>query len=344
MADRTQSIQLQALDEPIEVMQATRRAIRRPTAGWLKAVRQACGTTVASLASKIGVSRQAYSRFEEREAKGTISLENLERTANALDCDLVYFLLPRTEIAANFAALASRNDPDVVNLRASEHSMQIEGQGVQDPVDAKNIGLAKQLYWLRQNLSLYELISLNAGKIKAAGASDALFGLMQNLSLESIVVTLCKIYEREQSNDLNSIDGVINSLAESGYNDAQRKAAERFSARHGIPHTCDRPKDFLRNVLATFILGKSDVFKSLRRFRNNYAVHSVHGFELEALPSFDDFEVLYQFGYDLYFLISDTFLGIGPALMSLHVATGFNRLLKQIGVEHPAPGFSAKEP
>jgi predicted DNA-binding mobile mystery protein A len=344
MSDHTQGIQLQGLDEPIVAMQATRRAIKRPTAGWLKAVRQACGETVASIASKIGISRQAYSRFEEREARGTISVENLERAANALDCDLVYFLLPITEIADNFAALAARNDPDVANLQASEHSMQIEGQGVQDPVDATNIGLAKQLYWLRQNLSLYELISVNAGKIKEVGASDALFGLMQNLSLEAIVVTLCKIYEQEQSKDLNSIDGVINALAESGYNDAQRRAAERFSARHGIPRTCDHPKDFLRNVLATFVIGKSDVFNSLRRFRNNYAVHSVHGFGLEALPSFDDFEVLYQFGYDFYFLISDTFLGVGPALMTLRVATGFNRLLRQIGVEHPAPGFSTKEP
>ena len=344
MGGRIQNIQLQGLDEPIHAMRATRRAIKRPTSGWLKAVRQACGETVASIASKIGVSRQAYSRFEEREAKGTINLENLVRVANALDCDLVYFLLPRTEIAENFAALAARNDPDVVNLQASEHSMQIEGQGVHDPVDAKNIGLAKQLYWLRQNLSLYELISVNAGKIKKIGASDALFGLMQRLSLEAIIVTLCKIYEREQSKDLNSIDGVINALAENGYNDAQRKAAERFCARHGIPRTCDNPKDYLRNALATFISGKSEVFNSLRRFRSNYAVHSVHGFELEALPSFEEFEALYQFGYDFYFLISDTFLGVGPALMSLHVATGFNRLLEQIGIEHPTPGFSAKEP
>jgi predicted DNA-binding mobile mystery protein A len=339
MNDSMRSIQLKGLDDPIDAMRATKRAVKRPTAGWLKAIRRGCGFTILSVAKRIGVSRQAYSQFEGREAAGTISLENLSRAARALDCDLIYFLLPRKEIAESFAVLAARNDPTLSTLRASEHSMVLEGQGSTEEVDSKNIGLAKQLYWLRQNLSLYELVSVNAGKIRDAGASDALFGHIQSLALQAIAVTLCKIYEREDTSGLNSIDGVINALLNSGYTDVQRTAAERFARMHGMPRACENPKEFLRGLLGAFLLGHADTFGALKRFRDKFVVHSEYGFEPEALPSFDDFEALYQFAYDFYFLVSDAFLGIGPALMSMHVSSGFRRLLTQIGVKNPAPGF-----
>jgi predicted DNA-binding mobile mystery protein A len=339
MQQSIKPIQLKSLDEPIDTMRAAKRAVKRPTAGWLKAVRQGCSLTVAAAAKRIGVSRQSYSQFEDREAAGTISLENLNRAAGALECDLVYFLLPRKDIAETFAALAARNDPTLSTLRASEHSMLLEGQGSTEEVDSKNIGLAKQLYWLRQNLSLYELVSVNAGKIKDAGASDALFGHIQRLALEAIVVTLCKIYEREKSSDLNSIDGVLNALANTGYTDAQRLAAERFARRQGMPRASDNPKEFLHGLVTVFLSGHASTFTALRRFRDKFAAHSEHGFELETLPSFDDFEALYQFAYDFYFLVSDSFLEIGPALMSIPVSNGFRRLLTQIGVKDPAPGF-----
>jgi predicted DNA-binding mobile mystery protein A len=339
MQESARSIQLKGLDDPIHSMRAAKRAVRRPTAGWLNAIRKSCGLTIQSIAERIGVSRQAYSKFESREAAGTISLENLNRAASALDCDLVYFLLPRKEIAESFTVLAARNDPTLSTLRASEHSMVLEGQGSTEEVDSKNIGLAKQLYWLRQNLSLYELVSVNAARIKETGASDALFGHIQSLALQAIAVTLCKIYEREKSSGLNSIDGVINALANTGYTDAHRRAAERFAERHGMPRACENPKEFLRSLLAAFLLGHASTFTALRRFRDKFAVHSEYGFEVEALPSFDDFEALFQFAYDFYFLVSDAFLGIGPALMTMHVSSGFRRLLSQIGVKNPAPGF-----
>jgi predicted DNA-binding mobile mystery protein A len=314
-------------------------SVRRPTAGWLKAVRQACNRTVASASERLGISRQAYSQIERREAARTISIESLTKGANALDCDLFYFVLPRKEIADTFSALAEKNDPKAANLRASEHSMMLEGQGVSERVDGKNIGLAKQLYWLRQNLSLYEIISVNAGKIKEVGASDALFGHLQRLALEAIVLTLCKVYEREKTNDLYSIDGVIGALATTSFNETQCRAAERFAARHGIHRECNDPKTFFRSVLGSFITGHADAFVELKRFRDKFAVHSEHGYELETLPSFELFDTFYQFAYDFYFLVSDQVIGVGPSLMSLHVGSGLSRLLQKIGISNPTPGF-----
>ena len=46
-----------------------------------------------------------------------------------MDCDLVYYLVPR---ARSFGELATRLDPAFAHLQASEHSMALEGQAVGD--------------------------------------------------------------------------------------------------------------------------------------------------------------------------------------------------------------------
>lgn len=66
-------------------------------------------------------------KAEEREA---ISLQTLRRAAEAMDCELVYFIVPRG--AKSYADLASKNDPHMKHLRASEHSMALEDQAVGD--------------------------------------------------------------------------------------------------------------------------------------------------------------------------------------------------------------------
>jgi predicted DNA-binding mobile mystery protein A len=333
---------IKGLDASVEAMQAARRAVNRPNRGWLGAVREAVGLSIAKAASKVGISRQAYSEAEEREASFTITLDSLRRAADALDCELVYFLLPKAEAAGNFAALAARNGPSARNLKAAEHSMLLEGQEAKEKTDGKNVGLAKQIYWLRQNLELYELVTVNAGKIKEVGASEALFAHIQRLAMEAIAVSLCKIYEREGRNELNSINGVINALPGQGpYTDVQRKAAERFAARHGIRRTCSNPREFLTEVFDRFIESHAAGFLSLKTFRDKFVGHSEHNFELGTLPSFDEFESLYGFAYDLYQLISDSFLDVGPALMNLYVRNGFVKLLRSLGIANPAAGFPA---
>jgi hypothetical protein len=49
-----------------------------------------------------------------------------------MDCELVYFLVPRREMARTFAELAQEHDPVFQQLKKSEHSMALEGQAVGD--------------------------------------------------------------------------------------------------------------------------------------------------------------------------------------------------------------------
>ena len=120
------------LDQRVVALKSTAANAQRPARGWLRAVREAIGLKQETVAKKIGVTRPSYADLESSEARGAISLSSLMRAADAMDCELVYFLLPRDAVAKTFEELALRHDPAMKHLHASEHSMALEGQAVGD--------------------------------------------------------------------------------------------------------------------------------------------------------------------------------------------------------------------
>src|ERR1035437_10459538 len=132
MKDPVRHIVLKGLEQQIEALKGARSAARRPVHGWLRAVRESIGMSQAGTAKKLGMSRQSYAGLETAEARGSISLKSLQRAAEAMECELVYFVLPRETIAQTFAELAQRHDPNRQHLVATEHSMALEGQAVGD--------------------------------------------------------------------------------------------------------------------------------------------------------------------------------------------------------------------
>lgn len=117
------------MDKRSTALIAAQKSAGQPAGGWLRAVRQALGLAQVSVAQKTGITQQAYAQFERGETKDTLSLGSLQRAAEAMDCDLVYYLVPR---AKSFGELATRLDPNFAHLQASEHSMALEGQAVGD--------------------------------------------------------------------------------------------------------------------------------------------------------------------------------------------------------------------
>lgn len=120
------------LDQRLSELKSGAANTRKPARGWLRAVRDAIGLKQETVAKKIGVTRPSYADLESSEARGAISLSSLARAAEAMDCELVYFLIPRDAVAKTFEELALRHDPTMKHLHASEHSMALEGQAVGD--------------------------------------------------------------------------------------------------------------------------------------------------------------------------------------------------------------------
>ncbi len=121
-----------ALDQQVQTIQVAQKTIRQPAKGWLRAVRDAVGLTRSAVAASLGISRQAYTNLEIAEANQVITLKSLQRAADAMGCDVVYFLVPRAAAGGTFTSLALTRDPALRQLRQTEHSMALEGQAVGD--------------------------------------------------------------------------------------------------------------------------------------------------------------------------------------------------------------------
>lgn len=69
--------------------------IPHPDNGWLKTVRISLGMSLQQVADKLAITKQSVQEIETREKEGSITLNNLRETANALDMQLVYGLVPK---------------------------------------------------------------------------------------------------------------------------------------------------------------------------------------------------------------------------------------------------------
>lgn len=103
-----------------------------PARGWLRAVREAVGLTQLDVAAKAGIKRQSYAQFENAEERGSISIASMRRAAEAMGCELVYYVLPRDSAGTSYAQLALSHDPMARHLSATDQSMRIEGQSGPD--------------------------------------------------------------------------------------------------------------------------------------------------------------------------------------------------------------------
>ena len=86
--------------------------------------------TAEQLGERLGITQPSVQRLEQSEAEDTIQLNTLRRVAEALDCEVVYALVPRE----NLQKVYDRAAREVARreLGAISHSMALEDQAVED--------------------------------------------------------------------------------------------------------------------------------------------------------------------------------------------------------------------
>lgn len=116
----------------------------RPRRGWVRAIREAIGMRQTTLAQRLGVTRDAVWKLERAEADGRITLAKLEQIAEAMECRLVYAIVPRTtlrELVLKRARSAAQE-----RLGYALHTMELEAQGVEPQSQAESLDrLAEEL-------------------------------------------------------------------------------------------------------------------------------------------------------------------------------------------------------
>ena len=100
----------------------------RPFRGWIKALREALGMTPTQFAARLGVSRPRIVQLEKDEMNDAVTLRTLRHAAEALDCKLIYALVPNKpieDLVRDRAVLVADEQ-----LARTNHTMKLENQGV----------------------------------------------------------------------------------------------------------------------------------------------------------------------------------------------------------------------
>jgi len=101
----------------------------RPQKGWIRAIREATGITVRDLARRLHKAPSVAAHLEGSEAEYRITLASLRDAADALGCQLVYALVPKSGSLQALAEARARTRASE-NVRSVEHSMALEDQAV----------------------------------------------------------------------------------------------------------------------------------------------------------------------------------------------------------------------
>lgn len=101
----------------------------RPHRGWLRAIREALGLTLEGTAVCARTTKQHIRKLEIAEADDRITLRSLRRVADAMDCELLYAIVPKVGTIAELSEKKLRNEAKK-RVLAVEHSMALEDQAV----------------------------------------------------------------------------------------------------------------------------------------------------------------------------------------------------------------------
>lgn len=124
---RHKSLPIQQLEDRLQPYR-TALETPRPPGGWVRAIREALGMTQRQLAERVGRKPQTILDLQAREAAQTIQLNSLRELAEAMDCELVYAIVPRKPLGTILDERARSVARQV--LRRTGHSMELERQGL----------------------------------------------------------------------------------------------------------------------------------------------------------------------------------------------------------------------
>lgn len=92
----------------------------------------------------MGVSQPTVAKLERSEERETIALKSLRKLAEALDCTLVYALIPNGSLESTLQAQAESRAAE--QLQRVEHSMRLEDQSrMPEEIESERRELAQEL-------------------------------------------------------------------------------------------------------------------------------------------------------------------------------------------------------
>lgn len=115
-----------------------------PPEGWLRTNRKALQMPVNLILENAGFKKSELYRIEKAEIEGTLTLNKLKETAQAMGCELHYAIVPKGDVNTLIKEKARRHAINI--LRNASVHMQLEDQGTTDEqVELQITKVAEQL-------------------------------------------------------------------------------------------------------------------------------------------------------------------------------------------------------
>ena len=125
---RAKSLRRSQLDQFFERLKAIN--LNAPRKGWVKEIREALGMSMHDLATRLGTIKQRIERIEKDEISKKVTLESITKAADGLNCDFVYFLVPRASLQTILNTQAIKTATEIV--QSVGQTMTLESQGTSE--------------------------------------------------------------------------------------------------------------------------------------------------------------------------------------------------------------------
>jgi len=121
---------IKQLDKQLKEWQILSTKNARPRAGWIRTLRKALSMSAEQFADRLGLTRARVNQLENAEVHDAVTLRTLKKAANALNCDLVYAIIPKDN--ASLEDIIKRRAEQIANERVTSvgHTMSLEAQTV----------------------------------------------------------------------------------------------------------------------------------------------------------------------------------------------------------------------
>ena len=126
---QTAALARKHLDRRLTPLRQT-QDLARPARGWIKAIREALGMTTGQLAGRMGVAQTRVSRIEKDEVRSVVTLRTLRQAAEAMNCTLVYALVPNEALEQIVRHRAAQMTNE--RLDRTHHTMKLENQALSE--------------------------------------------------------------------------------------------------------------------------------------------------------------------------------------------------------------------
>ncbi len=118
--------------------------LRTPKKGWIKEVRESLGMSMKDLAERLGTIKQRIERIEKDEVAAKVTLETMRKTAEAMNCDFIYFVVPKNSLEETLKDQALKTAQKI--LKQVGKTMALEAQSTSNLSQKKMIeNLAQEM-------------------------------------------------------------------------------------------------------------------------------------------------------------------------------------------------------